>query len=268
LGLLKPLERSLEQRARAAARQRRTAQSNVSNQQASLIRIVTEQPYYEKLARQQRIIPKKPPRNYLHTAGVPIEAEARSGSILTILVPPYNYEWTWHWEDQGGHGIPFVDKSKGQFGGHCDNIGSSAAGVGIFFQPLAASAWVSFSPYVKYGYYWLANSHFMNAHTDAFIGTYVVSTGLSGGNVIVHVDTRISIYNATSWWLIQQLDAEDGLVVWPGDVSVEFPAVNQRRYFIWTWCGLNTWGNDGLNPNWSQAYGNLWATTIFASTRQ
>ena len=174
-------------------------------------------------------------------------------------VPPYQYEWTWNWQEPGSHGIPSVNKSTGQFGGHSDNVASCASGVGIFYRPQAAEAWVQSASVIRYGIHYVANSHFMTAHTRAFINVLVSSTNLAGGDAQTDVDARTPMFDRTSNHLTHQSHNVDGREFRHG---TGFLARNQRNYFFWTWCEIHTWGHDNTTPNWSQAYGNLWATTL------
>jgi hypothetical protein len=253
---LAPLERSLQAGARKTARERRAAQSKIDALQAPLVRLVGEQPNYERLARRQRVPMAKPPRYYRHSTASRIDALG-----VFSAVPPYSFDWTWHLEDPGSHGVPSVNKSTGQFGGHADNVANCSAGVGVLYRPQAADVLVQCGSVIKYGIYYVANSHFMTAHTEASLNVLVTSTDLAGGDAQTIVDSRTPIFNVTtpSGQLTYQSANTDNLEFRP---SVQFRAQNQRNYLVWTWCEIHTWGNDGANPNWSQAYGNLWATAL------
>ena len=247
----------MQAQAEKTARERLAAQANLEALKAPLIRLVREQPDYERLARQQLIPAKKLPQNYTHVAAPVVFGP--DVERLIALVGPYDYDWKWELAEPGSHGVSQADKKTGTFGGHTDNDASCGSAVGTYFRPSAAEAWVRSVSVIKYGIYWVANSHFMTAHTDASIGVQVLSSNLAGGDVQVDVDSWTSIYDITSYDLSQQQNELDGLEIRP---SVEFRALNQRHYFLWTLCSMNTWGNDGNNPTWSQAYGNLWATTV------
>jgi hypothetical protein len=252
---LAPLERSLQAGARKAAQEWRVAQSKIDALQAPLVRLVGEEPNYKRLARQQRVPVAKPPRYYRHSTAPRVEA-------LTAFsaVPPYTFDWTWHSENPGSHGVPSVNKSTGQFGGHADNVANCGSGVGVLYRPQAADVLVQCGSVIKYGIYYVANSHFMTAHTEASLNVLVTSTDLAGGDARTIVDNRTPIFNVTSNQLTQQVYGPvDNLEFRP---SVQFRAQNQRNYLVWTWCEIHTWGNDAATPNWSQGYGNLWATAL------
>jgi hypothetical protein len=256
--LLAPAERSLQAEARKGNLERRAAQKRIGALQAPLIQLVSEQPNYERLARQQRVAVPKLPRYYRHSAGSQIEPGMRAVRVFSA-VPPYTYDWTWNWEEPGSHGMPSVNKSTGQFGGHSDNVASCASGVGIFYRPQAAEAWAQSVSVIKFGIHYVANSHFMTAHTTASINVMVLSTDLAGGDEQVLVDQRTPMFDVTSNQLTNQSYNVDNREF---RSRVEFLARNQRKHFLWTWCEVHTWGHDGTTPNWSQAYGNLWATAL------
>lgn len=191
------------------------------------------------------------------------------GSILTVLVPPYDYDWTWNWQGPGSHGDPHASRGDGKFGGHTDNVASCAFGVGVHFRPIAERALVRFSPFTRYGYYFLANSHFYTAYTSGFLGVYVSSVDANWGNPRTDVDARFTLWDVNQFGNGPLIVAEDNNLTL-GGTTVYFPAIRDRHYFAWAWGGVSSWGFDDSRgrTTWSQAYSNLWATALFCVFEQ
>jgi hypothetical protein len=268
---MRGLEKSLADRMRARAIQRARADQLAQAANRPLIELCSRDPRAIKASqasaqlahpRKARAAAAPPPLEGL-TPGV------SSGSILNILVPPYDFDWVWSSQEPGSHAEPTGDRLRGIFDLHTDNVAACSAGVGVYFRPVAERALVRFSPYVRYGYYWVANSHFKTAFTSGFLGVYVSSVDLNFRNPSTDIDARFTVWDIDQFGNGPLLtDENEGLLFWPGSATVYFPAVRSRQYFVWTWGGVSSWGNDSEEPTWSQAYSNLWATTVFCVFEQ
>ena len=148
-------------------------------------RLVSEQPNYERLARRQRVAMAKLPRYYRHSAGSMFEPGMRAEPLqFSLRCRPTNTSGRGIGQEPRSHGIPSVNKSTGQFGGRHRQRGKLRLRSGQFsFGPQAAEAWVQSASVIRYGIYYVANSHFMTAHTRASINVLVSSTNLAGGDV-------------------------------------------------------------------------------------
>ena len=258
------LEQSLRQRARAAAALRA---------QADKLAQAANGPLIELLARDKRaraaseasarlVRRRKTGASSLSSPLKGLKAGVSSGSIVTVVTPPYDYEWTWNWEEPGSHGDPSADRSKGVWGGHTDNVASCAAGVGIYFRPVSERAWVRFIPNVNFGYYYVANSHYHTAYTSGFLGVFISSVDSAFRDPRTEIDARVTIWDVNQFGNGPLITDRNDRVEWAGS-NVNFFAVRDRQYFVWTWGGVSSWGHDDYRgtTTWSQAYSNLWAST-------
>jgi len=270
LRTLAGLERELSKKARAAAAVRRRADQLARQANAPLIEMFAQDKSARAAARRADAIGSRrrredtlarPPRGLL--PGV------SSGSILTVLVPPYDYDWTWHWEEPGSHGDPTASRGDGKFGGHSDNVASCAFGVGTHFRPIAERATVRFSPLIRYGYYYVANSHFYTAYTSGFLGVYVSSVDANWGNPSTEIDMRLPIWEVNEFGNGPLITSEENNLIL-GGTTIYFPAIRDRHYFAWAWGGVSSWGFDDSRgrTTWSQAYSNLWATALLCVFEQ
>lgn len=174
------------------------------------------------------------------------ERQVRAGSILTVEVPPYDYEWG----DRGADGGPttwgtFVtSKSEANFNvttyAASGGEGWASSGIGKYFVPVGRDAtYVRVGLYAPYNYNWWDNSSLATAHTDGFMAVFVQSWDSSGNNSQIDVDRRIALWSDGTSWLENHSDDESGY--YPSDTY--FWAFSGRHYAVWAWCGASCDGS-------------------------
>ena len=165
----------------------------------------------------------------------PVKPQIKSGSIIRIYVPPYNYDY----QDSSGFGATANSwKNVGEFLAwskpYSASVGpysaSAAAGVGIYFRPVAEDSFVRFSPLIKYTYSWRDRSQGgFTAHTSGYLAIRVVSVDLNGGDLRIEQDPRYQLWSdGTGWWETHS-DSEPGLALFRKPAGLlsghQFPAI-------------------------------------------
>jgi hypothetical protein len=184
----------------------------------------------------------------LHTP--PVRSHIRAGSIITVLVPPYDFGWTTPSSTLGG-GI--ADNIDGQFvinnsilsGG---GTVSTGAGLGVMFQPVAENTYVRFSAYVPGKCKWDDHSRWgYTAHNDAFIGVLVESFDLDGNDHQVNVDSRTVLWSDGTGWTEEHGNNDEFPVSFSSDTY--FHADSDRQYRVWTWAYATCEASSGFFGN-------------------
>jgi hypothetical protein len=165
-----------------------------------------------------------------------------SGSILSIFSKPYDYQWVWTGRTGSGSATAGAIQANGTFrvdaAGNRGGSASASAGVGKYFRPISDNAFVRFSPYVEYNYFWYDNSTYVTAHNDGYVGVFVQSFDLNGGNPRTEVDIRPSLWSDGTSWFQVHYDEQSG-IVWAYSDTVYFPATSARQYIVWVWCNVS-----------------------------
>lgn len=200
--------------------------------------------------------------------------QIRSGSILRIYVPPYNYPYTWTssfgasaaaWTNVG----EFLAWSKPYSASVGPYSGSAAAGVGIYFQPVSRNSYVRFSPAIRYTYSWRDRSQGgFTAHSSGSLAIRVLSYDLNGGGMRIEQDPRYPIWNdGTGWWDTHS-DTNQDWGFFPTQ-QVYFQATSDRQYVIWVWgyTSADDHGDDAFGSG-SWSYGWVEPVVVLAVTEE
>jgi len=204
-----------------------------------------------------RRVPKHP--TFPKVPHFDLKSQVRVGSILTIVVPPYDADWG----DSSGYDgttfgswVAYKGSNPPRFNA-TNNIGDggsawASAGVCKFFSPAGRdSTYVRVGLWAPYEYDWRDDSNLFTAHTRGFIGIYVTSWDSSGGDFRVEVDRREPLWNdGTSWY---EDHADSGSGNYPSDTY--FMAWSSRVYAVWAWGGTSADAHSG-----SLAYSYAWGT--------
>jgi len=174
-----------------------------------------------------------------------------SGSIVTILSPPYDYSWRTFYEGTPGYATSFVDRAN--FTGDCKNIANCAFALGVHFRPISGYVWARFAPMVSYIYFYAATSSFAAAYSSAFLGVYITSVDLNYQDRRIELDSRDTLWDVAKWGNEGTVfDGRQSRSLW--SKTVDFPAVRARHYFVWILGGLSTWGAKPTNTGgWSDS---------------
>jgi hypothetical protein len=173
-----------------------------------------------------------------------MESQVKSGSITTVVTPPYNYEWSTvsaSHNSRGRLGGSHPSKAKGTFGIGFkveDGSFSMSAGIGAYFRPLSIITYVRVSAFATYSYKWDDSAAIVTAHTDAFIGFYVLSFDLRGRNPHIEFDGRTSLWSDGVSGFDAHGDTNDGLLRNPQNEAI-FLASSDRQYIIWVWANTS-----------------------------
>jgi hypothetical protein len=204
----------------------------------------------------------------------PVKPQIKSGSIIRIYVPPYNYGY----QETNGFGatadawtnvgefLAWSNPYSASVGPYSD---SAAAGVGIYFRPVAEDSFVRFSPLIKYTYSWRDRSQGgFTAHTSGSLAIRVVSFDLRGGDMRIEQDPRYPIWNdGTGWWDTHSDTNQD----WPyfPNQQVYFQATSSRQYIMWVWgyTYADDHGDDFAGSG-SWSYGWVEPIVVFAVTQE
>jgi hypothetical protein len=233
----------------------------------------------KELQRQAKIDDRRFPRPGRLPKSPAVEPQIRSGSLMRVFGPPYDFAWT----DKSSpiliaRGGPPVRARKdvGEFLAYSDPYGNSvgsfsewtAAGVGMFFRPISTNEWVRFSPLIKYSYAWRDRSQGgFTAHSSGYLGIRVVSTDLRGGDMTIETDPRYEIWNdGTGWW-----ETHSDSVDWSffQNQQIFFHATSDRNYFLWIW-GYTHADDDGDEGFGTGSWARGWLDSVvpFAVTEE
>jgi hypothetical protein len=195
-------ERRFEQmlRARRLDRERRgrTASKQIEKVRASLKRqLIANLEFaaaYEEFKKRKLVnwSPKKLSRT------IPaVKSDIKSGSILTVIGPPYDYPIGW--SDGPGVQTHYASRSDGRFGtvatgggGYTDDV----AGVGMFFKPIKDCV-LRVSAYTPYDWRYLLLAGFATAHGDGYFG-WLITNATDQIDVYSSFDQIFS--NGVSWF--------------------------------------------------------------------
>jgi len=181
------------------------------------------------------------------------------GSILSVLSTPYDYQWTSGAQRRSGFAGENAQKTEGTAlvyaTGNSDGSASASAGIGKYFRPISENAFVRFTPLVKYNYFWYDRSTYLTAHNDGYVGVFIQSFDLNGGDRRTEVDIRPPLWSDGTSWFQDHRDEQDG-TIWPPSETVYFPATSNRQYIVWVWCNVSCDDNTN-NLGSSYAVANL-----------
>jgi hypothetical protein len=102
-------------------------------------------------------------------------SDIRSGSILTVVGPPYDF--TIGWSAGPGLQVHQSDVATGAFAAFADGGGGytdAVAGVGMFFNPVK-DCLLRVSAYTPYNWSYLLQAGFFTAHSDGYFGWLITN---------------------------------------------------------------------------------------------
>ena len=229
---------------------RQRAERESANALAPLITIVQQdKTAAQALLRRRRLLDSRPkPKPAYPKVLKNIESHLRAGSILNVVTAPYDYAWGDHSPDnQQTWGTWGADSTRAEFSTtdyvHSGGSAWASAGIGTYFVPAGTrgSTYVRVGLYAPYNYDWSDDSSFETAHTDGFMGIFVQSWDLNGGDPQIEIDRRISLWSDGSDWTNSHSDSGSGY--YPSDTY--FFAWSSRQYAIWAWCNTSGDGSSG-----------------------
>ena len=201
------------------------------------------------------------------TLGPRVEPQLGSGSLLTIVSPPYDYEYRWESpaNNKIGWGYPQANRQTGDFAAESDAHGAAAAGVGVSFRPVPRTR-ARFSPSIKYTSYWMARAHERPGYTQGVLGVYISSIDVTGGDFREEIDTRSVVWEVYGTQPNALLTGGEQDLIFSPSFQVYFPATNDRQYFVWVWGYTVTdglpWSNVVGVPQ-ADGFGQLFVTVPF-----
>lgn len=170
-----------------------------------------------------------------------------TGLTAATVVPPFNYQWTWH----SGSGFPdnldvVANRNTGTMNFFLNtnptysSSDSHRTALGIFFKPLTENGVLRVSAAPAINFNWWDTCAFASAHTDAFMGLYVGRYNLNGEFDGSAVNQQISIWNDSSWWSGGSGSGSNSGF----PLSAQFNVDGNHWYALWIWCGGNV-SSDG-----------------------
>jgi hypothetical protein len=197
----------------------------------------------------------------------------RSGSILTLVSPPYDQIWTaGSGVGQDDFGDGSADASTGEFIASCQvNAGGSewgGAGVAMWFQPVADNTYVRFGPFAPGFGTWDDRSWgWATAHTNGSIGILIESWDLNGQSYTRDVDNQWKQWgDGIGSYSDEHGYYEQTPFFFPDQY---FWAVTSRYYRVWTYADVWCDGSGGGHDFWgSTAFGNLACNLGFCQFQQ
>jgi hypothetical protein len=249
---LRLLERKLRQKVSVELAMRAEAAKIFAAGQRSLMKqLAGDRHFVQAERRLHGLVGRELKRRRRVTPGPHVEPQLGSGSLLTIVAPPYDYEYRFESTTNNNVGVSFAqaDRKKGDFGVTSSAHVATAAGMGVSFRPVPRTR-ARFSPLIKYTSYWMARAQARPAYTEGVIGVYISSIDVAGGDFREEIDTRVVLWQVYGTQPNALLTGgETDLILGPS-FQVYFAATNDRRYFVWVWGYTVT---DGLP--WSNKIG-------------
>ena len=232
-----PLETEFEAQAESREKRRTTVSKYSKLVLAPLTQIISADSAAIKAAYALRQLgpPARPRRVKAHRPNV--ASQVRAGSILTFRGTPYDDEWTAASQQQGLFGSAKANKATGIFEikTRVDDSQSgtswAAAGVAVWFRPIAENTWVRFAADAPGSGEWDDNSWGFAAHNDAFMGVLIESWDLRAGNYRLDVDRRVPLWSDGTGWFEEHSDSPSPW--FPSDTY--FSATSTRWYRVWIW---------------------------------
>ena len=188
-----------------------------------------------------------------------LENEVRAGSILSIIGAPYDFEWGAEGPRNGttwGTYVSYKSGSDPRFNSNV-NIGAggsswASGGLGKQFVPAGANTtWVRIGLYAPTEFSWRVSSTLATAHARAFIGVFVQSFDLQGGDPRTEVDRRNWLFAEGSSWY--QDHSGGDTTYFPSDTY--FMASSARIYIVWAWCHASADGYQGaVTSSYASSY--------------
>ena len=249
---LQLLERKLRQKVEVDLAFRANVAKIFASGQVSLMRqLAGDRHFVHAERRLNALVGREKKRRRSVTPGPRVEPQLGSGSLLTIVAPPYDYEYRWESTTNNNVGVSFAqaDRKTGDFGVTSDAHAGTAAGVGVFFRPVPRTR-VRFSPLIKYTSYWMTRAQARPAYTQGVVGVYISSIDVAGGDFREEIDTRLVLWEVYGTRPNALLTGGERDLILAPSFQVYFPATNDRQYFVWVWGYTVT---DGLP--WSNKIG-------------
>lgn len=202
-----------------------------------------------------------------------IKPKIKSGSLLIVTAPPYDFDWTFDslvHDNTGGQAE--ASKTDGRFiADYSVFSGGSAlgaSGIGIFFRPIAESTWVRFSPFIKYSFAWHDWSNLgPTAHSDGYLAIRVISFDFSGNDVRIEQEPRFQLWSDGTGWSEDHSNSDNDELFPVGQSTLFFQATSDRLYNLWVWGYSDGDGTDG-DIFWSNSWGSLKVFVPFAAIEQ
>lgn len=249
---LRLLERKLRQKIGADLALRAKAARIFASGQASLMRqLAGDRHFVQAERRLHAIVGREMKRRRGVTPGPHMEPQVGSGSLLTLVAPPYDHEYRFESTTNNNVGVSWAqaDRKTGDFGVTSSAHAGTAAGVGVSFRPVARTL-ARFSPLIKYTSYWMTRAQARPGYTQGVVGVYISSIDVAGGDLREEIDTRLVLWEVYGTQPNALLTGGEHDLILAPSFQVHFPATNDRRYFVWVWGYTVT---DGLP--WSNKLG-------------
>lgn len=163
-----------------------------------------------------------------------------SGSLISVLVPPYYNIWTW--TNGGGDLEPDADEAVGTFGASSiqgGGSGGAAGGVMAAYRPISDQPVGHFRPYLRYSFtYYDYVDALSTAHATGTLNAAVYEFD-ERGNLANYPPavSSVSLFDDTTGPnFFAADDTNSGDNVWPGVIDVQFQFTPGFSYGLWAWC--------------------------------
>lgn len=174
------------------------------------------------------------------------------GSLGATLVAPF-YHTTWIGTSGETSDNTVTAHPSGQMsfdistGDNGDSSVSAWAAVGIPFHSAVPSGLLNIWSTPAFSYAWADYCQTDGASADGWIGLYVNSFDLAGGDTGAVVDMQWSLWSDSSWWNGTWGEATNSgfALRWP-----PIPVDQDHQYVIWVWMGGDVSGGGWSNPFW------------------
>ena len=209
--------------------------------------------YRAALVKRGRAMVTQPPR------ATTVPPQIRSGSILSVVVPPYDSRWA-----DGTSSNPSFLNGTWSTGSNAND--HSYAGVCIFFNPLPGLFMVRFAPYMPINYSYLINTYsspdlfwgFSRAGASGFVGAFVAGSRDGGATWEEVADQRATVFDEAVSVNDDSSGGDDNAVI---GVQAEFHTFLKPVLFaLWAWGGVSTSERDGPGPDFGFSQANMSAS--------
>jgi hypothetical protein len=179
----------------------------------------------------------------------------KSGSIITLLTPPYDHLWEWIDPSNTGTADLIVDATDGTFGGTASSMfgpspegyGHGAVGFGVSFHPMSeALLWIGYQ--FTYSASWYETSSFDTAHTSGQSQILVYKYDLKWNYQGTSANASAPIWSDGTGWTETHAGRTPAPVVETFNPAAAQMAVSpESNYVIWF---IGRWEADGTgDPN-------------------
>jgi|GEM_PF-6373903 len=183
----------------------------------------------------------------------PAKSMIKSGSILTLVAPPYDYQWQWVDPNNTGRADASADRFSGSFGGDAwsdegpapSGYGQAAAGFGIGFHPMT-EVFLSIQYQLMYNAHWYENSNIDTAHTSGSSEILIYQYDLGWNFQQVFANTSSQIWSDGTGWFETHIGGTNVTESFNPPFFEMFFSPN-NNYVLWF---IGRWEADGAgDPN-------------------